>query len=98
MYFYFDTVGDMDKKNTPNDTSISPKKTHFDITKLAADMLLITTLLTSTPSFSQTEQKNFADDKKKANIALIEQNDSIYHQNIITKKIQDIFAEYGEEQ
>jgi len=88
----------MDKKNTPNDTSISPKKTQFDITKLAADMLLITTLLTSTPSFSQTEQKNFADDKKKANIALIEQNDSIYHQNIITKKIQDIFAEYGEEQ
>lgn len=88
----------MDKKNIPNNKSVFPKKSGLDITKVAVYMWILTTLLINTPTFGQTRQKSSTNDKKRANIESVEQNDSIYHQKIITQKIQDIFAEYGEEQ
>jgi len=85
----------MDKKNIPNTRNSDSKMPSFDFGKFTAFMTMLTTLFTTTPAFSQTENTIPLDLKNKNTIELSENNDSLQHQKILNEFCESVIATYG---
>ncbi len=101
MYIWFlcANSGVMPKKNTPpsknsinnNPSSTSKRKS------LSAAIMMTAGVLSSNLGYSQSSNPSFLKDTKNTSTELVEKNDSIEHQKIITRNIDDILTEYGEQ-
>lgn len=92
-----DSLGDMNKKNILNQRDSGNKKSNkSDWKNLTTGVVMLASVLSITPSYSQTTKTH--NNQKKDSIELVESKDTINYEEMKTSPIKRIIKHYTKEQ